>query len=102
MIGRQKWPPPPQDPILHPNEAHAWLTSLEATAERLAGARSVLNREELHRADRFLQPQHRAHHALGRAILRELLGGYLDISPQAVELQFNEYGKPCLGANHRS
>ena len=100
MTRLEDWPPPPLNTALGPDEAHVWIASLDRPAECLAPLRSLLNPEELARADRFLQPQHRVRAAVSRACLRALLGGYLRLPPETVEFQFNAHGKPSLPTTH--
>ena len=96
----EDWPPPPLHPELGPDETHVWIASLDAPAERLSSLRALLNVEELARADRFLQAQHRVHGAVSRGCLRSLLGSYLHVPPQSIEFQLNSHGKPSLSATH--
>jgi len=90
------WQPPPAHLRLESGEAHVWLGALDVPPEKLLELRAVLHPDELARADRFLQAHHRVHSAAARGFLRTLLGRYLEIAPQSVELQFNSFGKPSL------
>lgn len=90
------WQTPPVDLSLGAGEAHVWLGALDVPPEKLLELRALLHADELARADRFLQPHHRAHSAAARGYLRILLGRYLEVAPRSVELQFNPFGKPSL------
>jgi 4'-phosphopantetheinyl transferase len=94
------WPPcwqtPPADLRLKSGEAHVWLGALDVSPERLQELRTILNVDEVARADRFLQAHDRIHSAAARGHLRMLLGRYLCVAPKSIELQFNSYGKPSL------
>jgi 4'-phosphopantetheinyl transferase len=90
------WQTPPADLRLEAGEVHVWLGTLDVPPGKLLELRSVLHSDELARADRFLQAPHRVHSAAARGYLRELLGRYLEVAPQSVELQFNPFGKPAL------
>jgi len=90
------WQTPPANLRLETGEVHVWLGVLDVTPERLLELRAVLNADELARADRFLPAQHRVHSAAARGHLRTLLGRYLGVAPESVELQFNSFGKPSL------
>ena len=58
--------------------------------------RTILNAEETARADRFLMDVHRNRFIAGRALLRDLLAGYLDEPPETIRFEYNEWGKPAL------
>jgi 4'-phosphopantetheinyl transferase len=58
--------------------------------------RTVLNLDEIARADRFLMDVHRNRFIAGRALLRDLLAGYLGLPPEAIRFAYNEWGKPAL------
>jgi 4'-phosphopantetheinyl transferase len=90
------WQTPPAELRLESGEAHVWLGALDVPPERLLELRAVLRPDELARSDRFLQAHHRVHSAAARGFLRTLLGRYLGLAPQSVELQFNPFGKPSL------
>ncbi len=90
------WLPAPSGLQLGEGEAHVWLASLDVAAGPLAALRSRLSAEELARADRFLQPQHRVRSAAARGMLRSLLSRYLGVEPKSVEFQHNPFGKPAL------
>jgi 4'-phosphopantetheinyl transferase len=90
------WQTSPADLRLKSGEAHVWLGALDVPPERLRELRTVLNGDEVARADRFLQAHDRVHSAAARGHLRMLLGRYLGVAPKSVELQFNSFGKPSL------
>ena len=50
------------------------------------------------RADRFFMDVHRNRFIAGRALLRDLLAGYLGQPPEAIGFAYNEWGKPALAA----
>jgi phosphopantetheinyl transferase len=58
--------------------------------------RTILNPEETARADRFFMDVHRNRFIAGRALLRDLLAGYLGQPPEAIRFVYNEWGKPAL------
>ena len=81
---------------LQDGEVHVWFARLDRTPARLTRMRTVLNPEEAARADRFLMEVHRNRFIVGRALLRDLLAGYLDQPPEAIRFAYNEWGKPAL------
>lgn len=96
MTTSATWPPAPSGVQLLEGEAHVWLASLDVAAGPLAALRARLSAEELARADRFLQPQHRVRNAAARGMLRSLISHYLGVEPESVEFQINPFGKPAL------
>ena len=90
------WQAPPAELRLESGEVHVWLGALDVPAEKLQELNTLLQPDELARADRFLQAHHRVHSAAARGYLRTLLGRYLGVAPRSVELQFNSFGKPSL------
>jgi 4'-phosphopantetheinyl transferase len=81
---------------LQPGEVHVWFARLERTPARLTRMRTILNPEEMARADRFLMEVHRNRFIAARALLRDLLAGYLSQPPEAIRFAYNEWGKPAL------
>lgn len=78
------------------NDIHVWYASLNqplASFERLALLLSV---DEQARAKRFYFEKDRTRYASGRGILRSILGHYLNVEPQHIQLCYGEYGKPSL------
>lgn len=81
---------------LQPGEVHVWFARLDRTPARVARMRTILNADEMARADRFLMEVHRNRFIAARALLRDLLAGYLGQRPAAVAFAYNEWGKPAL------
>ena len=92
MTWRDEAVPPP----LGPKTIHVWRAGVEADESRIAAQLGVLSAAERDRAARFSfdEPRHRFIRA--RAVLRRLLGAYLDTDPQAIELDTGDLGKPHL------
>lgn len=81
-------------------EVHIWVASLDAPAN---GGRSleVLSPAELERASRFLRRRDGHRWAYSRALLRMLLGGYLEADPRSLRFRAGTHGKPELEQPHR-
>lgn len=90
------WNTPPSDLTLAPDEVHAWRTSLDLPEAAIAELREVLSPDEQRRAAAFRQPKDRRASIVGRALLRTLLGTYLNVPPQAVQFIYNPQGRPEL------
>ncbi len=81
---------------LGPDEVHVWAASRDADAAEVASLRTLLTVEERRRADRFVSPLDQRRFAVGRGLLRRILGRYLDQSPASIRFQSNPHGKPSL------
>jgi 4'-phosphopantetheinyl transferase len=92
------WLRPPAGLQLDSNEVHIWRTSLDvspAVRNRLA---AVLSTAEQERAARFAFARDRNRYTVARAIIRQLLGGYLGEPPENVVLGTLPHGKPIVAA----
>ena len=95
------WLPAAAGLPLGSDEVHVWRACLDVdpiVRERLS---TVLSSSEQERAARFAFARDRNRFIVARAILRQLLGGYLRESPQHVVLETLPYGKPVLAATSR-
>jgi 4'-phosphopantetheinyl transferase len=86
---------PATTPSLAPGALHVWRADLD-DLERVGDG--VLSSEERERAYRFSSERSRERWSRGRAVLRELLGGYLGSDPAAMEFDEGEWGKPSAVA----
>lgn len=77
-------------------EVHVWRVCISQEKGNEQRWRDVLARNELLRADHFHFDKDRDTFTVTRGVLRTLLGYYLDLTPKAVTLTFNEFGKPAL------
>jgi 4'-phosphopantetheinyl transferase len=78
------------------NELHVWSATLERPDAVVQRMRAVLSVDELERADRLGLERSRSRFIVGRALLRGLLGRYLDVSPRALAFRYGQGGKPLL------
>jgi 4'-phosphopantetheinyl transferase len=81
---------------LPPGEVHVWRTSLVRPKDAVERMRTLLARDEQHRADRFRFKRDRSRYIVGRALLRGLLARYLDAAPEELEFEYGEFEKPAL------
>ncbi len=79
------------------NEVHIWRADLDWAQSRIPNISESLSQDEKERASRFHFERDRNRFIAGRAILRELLGKYLEILPAEVPIQYGVHGKPRLG-----
>ena len=94
MAGSGFLPAPPRPPQLGEHEVHVWLADLEGPQESTFA--NVLAPDEQARAARFHFEKDRRHYIAARGVLRWLLGGYLGVTPESIEFQYNEHGKPWI------
>jgi len=90
------WRPPPADLVLTPGEIHVWLASLEPTMAQRQQLWSTLSEAEQGRAERFHFERDQLRFAVGRGVLRNLLGRYLGQRPGQLAFRYGPYGKPAL------
>jgi 4'-phosphopantetheinyl transferase len=81
---------------LPPDEVHVWTASRDAPDDVVGAMRDRLDDAERRRADRFAFPHDRRRFAVGRGLLRTILGHYLDRPPGSIRFEANAHGKPGL------
>ncbi len=59
---------------------------------------TILSDEEQKRADRFYFKHHQHHFRRARLILRLILARYLEVTPESLQFDYLEHGKPYLPA----
>ncbi len=74
------------------NEIHIHCCALDSEVERYIAP------DERQRAERLLDPQIQSRFIASRGLLREILGTYLGVPPQGLQLAVQEQGKPYLSA----
>mgnify|MGYP001563301070 CR=1 FL=1 len=75
---------------------HVWGFSLDGSPSFVEQCRSWLNEDEREKAARCLSQQDQLRFILAHGGLRALLGRYLGLGPDAVELDRSEGGKPFV------
>ena len=75
---------------------HLWLINLDQPDDVQRELVGLLQDDERARAARFARPQLRDRFAVGRGVLRRLVGRYLRMDPAALRLAEGPYGKPLL------
>jgi|CXWL01.1.fsa_nt_gi 4'-phosphopantetheinyl transferase len=89
-------------PIEIENEAiHVWGFSLDGSPSFVEQCRSWLSEDERGRAGRFISQQDQRRFVLAHGGLRAVLGRYLGLGPDAVELDRSEAGKPFVRKERR-
>lgn len=73
-----------------------WEGRLTLAAEQIRSLFGFLGQDERERAQTFKLPQMRDRYIAVRGMLRQTLAGYLDVAPESLRFEVNEYGKPSL------
>lgn len=85
---------------LSKNEVHIWTISLkDAVAKNLQRLRQILSDSENKRANRFHFNEHKAKFIVTHNALRHILSRYLLVSPEAINFDEDDYGKPFIKSN---
>lgn len=77
------------------SDLHLWSMQLEEKMYQNEFL-SYLNADEVQRAERFHFKIHRQRFIIARAVLRSIIGLYLNINPKNVQLMYGFKGKPYL------
>jgi 4'-phosphopantetheinyl transferase len=91
-----EWPSPSSNPSLHNSVVHVWAWDYECSAESLNRYIALLSSDERLRTQRFRFEKDRIRYTVSHAILRILLGRYLDADPSSIAFCRNQFGKPHL------
>jgi 4'-phosphopantetheinyl transferase len=83
-------------PALSEGGVHVWHCGLEATIGQIKQYRSVLSVEERSRASRFRLPRDEHRYTMAHAVLRQILGLYLECAPENVPIRTLPFGKPVV------
>jgi 4'-phosphopantetheinyl transferase len=76
------------------SEIHLWFANLEADYFQADLLRQLLSADEIERASRFKFGKDQHKYIICRGILRTLIGRYLEIDPEKVQISYSKYGKP--------
>ena len=86
-------------PKLANGQVHVWRASLDLPTEEIERLVTLLSTDEIARANKFHFLEHERRFIAARGILRQLLGNYLKISPNTIEFEYSDCGKPRLAAS---
>jgi len=91
-----RWIPGPDRPPAPAGDVHVWRANLTAIPDELCG---LLCDEERARAERLLSERSRRLWMRSRAVLRALLGRYLQRDPRELRFATGTHGKPALSVH---
>ncbi len=91
-------------PDIKSNEIHLWVVECQQITEQalLDEYQALLNSEEQKRFDRFVFPKHKKQFLISRALLRSVIGQYLNQHPESLIFARNAYGKPRIASFEQS
>lgn len=75
-------------------EVHVWQWDLDVCGSDFDRHWEMLSAQERERAGNFRFERHRSRYVTGRGKLRQILGRYLALPPNAVALEYGPEGKP--------
>lgn len=78
------------------NETHVWVIDL--VNKPFMVNKMILSKDELERAEKFLLNNPKETYLICRYALRCILAYYLNIEPNEIVFEYNQYGKPYLKA----
>lgn len=90
-VSHTAWQIAKSPPELKPKQVHLWRFPLKDKS-----LPDILNREERQRAKRLRVPDKAHSFVVARTRLRQILSGYLGVTPEEVEFITNEHGKPGI------
>ena len=94
------WQNPLHHPVLDRERVHIWRANLDISPDEVTHLSTLLSLDETARANKYRFPEHKRRFIVARGILRQLLGNYLDISPNDLKFEYGDRGKPhVLGSN---
>lgn len=90
------WNIPPEPLTLDGDEVHMWRMTLDYPTSQRQELFRTLAEDERSRAARFYFQRDRDRFVAARGALRAILGKYLNVEPEQLLFQYNDYGKPRL------
>ena len=93
------WQNSPDQPLLANNRVHVWRANLDLPMTEIERLAAFLSTDEIARTNKFHFLEHKRRFIVARGILRQLLGNYLQISPNKIEFEYSDRGKPRLAAS---
>jgi 4'-phosphopantetheinyl transferase len=88
--------PGPVSVVMPGDEIHVWQVSLMQQATHYEQFVDAMFPDERARASRFHFARDRRRFVVGRGLLREIVGLYLDLRPDQVRFDYGQQGKPRL------
>jgi len=90
------WRSAPETLVIDRDEVHIWQATLDQTPLQTQSFFHTLAADERARAGRFYFDRDRAHFIVARGVLRAILGGYMNRTPESLSFCYGPHGKPAL------
>ncbi|MFN8578315.1 MAG: 4'-phosphopantetheinyl transferase superfamily protein [Candidatus Sericytochromatia bacterium] len=85
--------------MINKNSVIIYCIKISNNLSKISYYKTLLNNEEIFKANRFYFEKDRDCYILARGKLRELLGTILDINPKKIEFKYNDFNKPFIDSN---
>jgi 4'-phosphopantetheinyl transferase len=92
----EPWQPAPEELTLAASDVHLWRVCLPSTTLHQSTLAGLLSPAERQRRERYRHAGAREAFTVGRGILRLLMGKYLGVPPETLQLALTPAGKPYL------
>ena len=96
MTSPLTWPASPFLETIAPDEAHLWAWALQPAPRDLSAYLQILDSQEQQRVQRFHFAADAERYAVAHGNLRRILGAYLNLAPERLCFESNQFGKPEL------
>jgi 4'-phosphopantetheinyl transferase len=90
------WPLASPEALMGSNEVHVWRACFDVSVPQCENLLAILSADEIERAMRFHFEKDKIRFIAARGILRQILGRYLNISPEKFYFGYTSYGKPFV------
>jgi 4'-phosphopantetheinyl transferase len=85
--------------MLLERDVHVWNVDLNLDLDRIHQFSQFLTAQERQRAAKFINPLHGNRWTVARGYLRQILSGYLDLTPAEIVFSYGSQGKPAVEGN---
>jgi 4'-phosphopantetheinyl transferase len=82
--------------MLLERDIHIWSLGLDLSQQQVAEFSQFLTVQERQRAAKFINPTHGNRWTIARGYLRQILGKYIDLTPNAIVFNYGQQGKPAV------
>ena len=90
------WCVAPERLEINPDEIHIWMINLNESKNDIDQVKSLLSMDEYLRMERFRHEERRDCFAIAHGALHEILGNYLNVSPEIINFNYNYHHKPSI------
>jgi 4'-phosphopantetheinyl transferase len=84
--------------MLSERDIHIWTVELDLSHQQVAEFDRFLTAQERQRAAKFINPIHGNRWTIARGYLRQILGKYINLTPDAIVFNYGQQGKPAVEA----